>query len=357
MSWWRPTSLQGRMARFYALVMVGVLVAFAATVYAIVEAEEAKEPPEVAALEGPDDTGEHFLIALLAALPVGVAVAIGGAVLIARRGLAPLADTVTTTARISAESLHERIAERPDAADEVAAMVRAVNAMLERLELSVAGMRRFSADASHELRTPLGALAGELELALRRPRSADELRASIEIALEQAGSLSRLVEALLTLARSDASGLPIAPVELDLVALVRQAVDPYLAIAAARGVSVRWEMVEPALMKRTDPLWVGRVVANLIDNACKLVPDGGAITVSLTVDNGRCAIGVRDTGPGIANGDEERIFERFYRGATARAGAEGFGLGLPLAREIAHALGGELRLVGNDPGAHFAFEL
>ncbi len=80
MSVWRPTSLRGRMARFYALVMAGVLVAFAVTVYAIVEAEEAKEPPEVAALEGPDDTGEHFLIALLLALPVGVAVAVGGAV-------------------------------------------------------------------------------------------------------------------------------------------------------------------------------------------------------------------------------------------------------------------------------------
>ncbi len=258
---------------------------------------------------------------------------------------------MTTAARISTESLHERITERPGTADELAGLVRAVNAMLERLDTSVSGMRRFTADASHELRTPLSALAGELELALRHPRSADELRSAIESSLEKVSSLSRLVESLLTLARSDAGGLPMTAVTIDLGALAQKAVEPYLAVAGARNVHVDWK-IAAATTAHVDPLWVGRIVANLVDNACKATPDGGTITI--TVEPGQ--IHVRDSGPGIAAGDEARIFERFYRGSQARVD-EGFGLGLPLAREIARGLGGELILVGNDPGAHFVLTL
>jgi two-component system OmpR family sensor kinase len=156
-----PRTLRGRLALFYAALIVVVLAAFAGTVWLIIETQEASEPPEVSALEGPDYTPQRMLIALLTALPVGAAVAVAGAVIISRRGLRPIDDVVEVTARIRAEDLRERIPQRPDAVTEVARLVGAVNGMLDRLARSVDGMRRFTADASHELRSPLAALMGE----------------------------------------------------------------------------------------------------------------------------------------------------------------------------------------------------
>jgi two-component system, OmpR family, sensor kinase len=356
-------TLRARLAVFYAIALALVLAAFAATAYAIVEAEEAEEPPEVAALEPPTHTGQRFLIALGAALPVAIAIAVGGAVVIARRGLKPLDDVIATAERVGdAESLRERVPVAPGSVDEAARLVAAVNAMLARLDRSVAGMRRFTADASHELRTPLGALLGELELTLRRPRSEEHLRGVVEAALEQLGRMSRLVEALLMLARSDAQALPVAPVAIDLVEAVKRAVEPYEAVMAGKSIRLEWRGA-PApvpVMVRADPLWLGRVVANLVDNACKFTPAGGTITVAVAVaaDGARARVDVSDSGPGIADADRERVFERFHRGTDARAGgADGFGLGLPLARELARAMAGDVRAEPAERGARFVLDL
>jgi signal transduction histidine kinase len=336
-------TLRRRLALFYALVLTAALTAFAGTVYAILEAEEAREPPVVAVLEPPDQVGVRLWLALLCALPVSVAVAVGGALVITRRGLQPLDEVVKTAERISADRLSERIP--PGGPDEVARLVTSLNAMLERLEQSVGGMRRFTADASHELRTPLTALLGELELALVRPRTPEELRGAIERTREELSRMQRLLESLLTLARADASGLPQRPVALDLLALVTRVAEPYQAL--------RRVTCDGQGRAHADGLWVERIVANLLDNACKF----SAGEVAIHVGDG--FVEVRDQGPGIAPGDGERIFERFYRGEAARAGSDGFGLGLPLARELARASGGELRCLTTQTqtGAAFRLEL
>jgi heavy metal sensor kinase len=348
------------MALFYAVLLAVVLATFAGTVWLIIQAEEAGEPPEVARLEAqleaPDRTGQHLAIALGLALPVAIAIAVGGAVWIARRGLRPLDDVVDVTARISAERLEERVPERPGAVDEVTRLVHAVNAMLDRLERSVGGMRRFTADASHELRTPLATLLGELELALRRPRTPEELRGTVETTLEELQRLARLVESLLTLARSDASSLPTESRAVDLVEVARDAVGPYEALLAAREVTLVWDAPSP-VTARADPLWAGRVIANLVDNACKLTPAGGTVTVAVRSEGERALVEVRDTGPGVPEGERARIFERFYRGESARAASDGFGLGLALGREIARSLGGELEALPSDAGARFMLAL
>jgi heavy metal sensor kinase len=353
----RIRSLRGRLALFYAVTLSLVLLAFAGTVWAIMEAEEASEPAAVRSLEPPERWPARLLIAIAAGLPVALGVAVGGALIISRRGLKPLDDVVATAARVGTENLGERIPERAGTAVEIAELVRALNGMLERLERSVAGMRRFTADASHELRTPLAVLLGELEVSLRRPRSADELRATVERALEELGRLASLVEALLTIARSDAGGLPLSPEPLDLVALARSAAEPYEAPLAARGIALTWEAPRP-VRAQADPQWTGRAIANLLDNALKFVPSGGAVTIAVTSDDaGPVRLEVRDTGAGIEAADRERIFERFYRGEAARAGAPGAGLGLPLAREIARAQGGDLRALASERGARFVLEL
>jgi two-component system OmpR family sensor kinase len=342
-------TLRGRLARFYAVTIALMLGAFAATVWAILEAQEAREPLIVSALEPPEQFGTHLLVALAASLPVALAIAIGGAAVIARRGLKPLDDVVALAGRVGAERLDERLPERDGAVDEARRLTASLNAMLERIERSVAGMRRFTADASHELRTPLSALRAELELALTRERSPEELRATVERSLEQLDRLQRLVEALLQLARSDAGALPVQPAPTDLVALARSVVEPYEPLLQARKVALAFEGA-PSLRALADPLWTGRAIANLVDNASRFAPDGGAITIALASENGRALVEVRDTGPGVAAAELERIFERFHRGSNARATTDGTGLGLPLAREIARAQHGDLTAAPGEGG-------
>jgi two-component system, OmpR family, sensor kinase len=201
-------------------------------------------------------------------------------------------------------------------------------------------MRRFTADASHELRTPLAALRGELEVTLHRPRTVDELRGTCESALEEVERLSDLVELLLTLARSDAGELPVARRPVDAGELVARVAAPYEALARQRGVELTTR-AEPALQLSTDPTWLERAVVNLVDNACKFTTPGGRVEVETFLRDGSVHIVVGDSGPGLGDGEAERLFERFYRGSRFRA-TPGFGLGLALARDVVRALGGQL---------------
>ena len=336
------TTLRLRLTRYFAGVLVGVLLAFAGTVWAIIAVEEASEPPQVAALEPPEHQGRNVLLALAAAIVVAVPLAVAGAATIARRGLASLDDVVATAKQVSSERLDARVPLRADAPTEVGELVTSMNAMLERLDRSVAGMRRFTADASHELRTPLAALMTELEVTLRQPRNTEALCDTIGGALESLQDMTRLVEALLAQAQADAGSLPIASRTLELAATVKRAVEPYDPMA-----TLRYELDE--VTAHADPLWIARIVANLVDNAVKHVPADGEIRVRVQRKDGRPQVEVENDGPAVPAGDRERIFERFYRGEAARASGRGFGLGLSLAREIARALGGELTLRDASP--------
>ena len=145
------------------------------------------------------------------------------------------------------------------------------------------------------------------------------------------------------LARSDAGQLALAPVDVDAGDIARRALDPYQAVAADRGIALRFTGPGAAPL-HADALWLGRAVANLVDNAVKFTPSGGAIHVSVTTREAHAAIEVEDSGPGIVDEDRARVFERFFRGRDARAATDGSGLGLALAREIVRASGGTLTL-------------
>ncbi len=352
-----PRSLRGRLALWHALVVSAVLLAFAGTIYAVIEAEEAKEPPEVAALEPPDQTGAHVLRALALALPLALVVAVGGGLLVSRRALRGLEEVGRTAGELGADSLSRRIAVRPDDAEEIARVASALNDMLDRLERSVAGMRRFTQDASHELRTPLAVLMGEIEVTLRRPRDAAQLTGTLEASLDELGRLARLVDSLLVLAHSDGGQLALDAAEVDAEGVTRGALEPYEAVLADRGVSVTWRSEGPALV-RADPLWLGRAVANLVDNAAKFTSPGGRVDAAVVARGARVEIVIGNSGDGIAAEDLPRIFERFYRGKAARGSTSGFGLGLALARDIARACGGELVGRNRDGGgAEFTLAL
>lgn len=355
----RPKTLRGRLAAWYAAVLATTLVAFAAAVYFIVVEDEDEGAPareSAVAVDPPEHVGRRLLLAVAIALPGAIAVAVAGGSWITRRSLAPLDEIGRVAGELGADRLDRRVELPADAAVELQQLGDAFNRMLVRIERSVQSMRRFTEDASHELRTPLAALRGELEVTLRRPRTVEELRLGFESALEEVGRLSELVEALLTLARSDAGELAIERVRVDLVEVVRRVVAPYEAVAVDRGLQLD-VVCDGKVEALVDSTWAERAIANLVDNACKFTPRGGRVRVEARAVDGRARVVVADSGPGLAPEDAARIFERFYRGSRTRA-VEGFGLGLALASDIVRALGGTIAVSRTDGGgATFTIEL
>lgn len=229
--------------------------------------------------------------------------------------------------------------------DEIARLGTTLNAMLARLEAAFARERTFVADASHELRTPLAILKTELELALRRGRTPQELRAALQSAAEETDRLAQLAEALLVMARSDEGGL----------ALQRSTVrtDKLL-----DGVRARYELrlrdsgravvVDDgrAAQVSADPQRLQQALDNLVENALR--HGAGDIRLASQTRDGHVELHVRDAGDGFPDDFVDEAFERFTRADQAR-GRGGSGLGLAIVRVIARAHGGEAH-AANDPG-------
>jgi two-component system heavy metal sensor histidine kinase CusS len=232
-----------------------------------------------------------------------------------------------------------------DASGDEARLVRDVDEMIERLSNLFNAQRVFIAHAAHELRSPLSALYGELALALRRSRTADEYRRAIEEAYESTRQLKGLAEDLLAVARLGATPPPsVEPTD------VRAALTEAQAIVTAEGAAldVRVQAIgdcRPALASHRDLV---RLLRNLLENAIRHSPQGGRVRVSLADDGRVVAITVADDGSGITGEDRSKIFAPFYRGTTVPtvSGIEA-GLGLTIARGIARAYGGDVVL---DPG-------
>jgi len=271
---------------------------------------------------------------LLLGVPTALAVASWVGWVVAGAALRPVERLRREAAAITVSDLDHRVAV-PGTRDELALLAGTLNDLLSRLEASVAREHRFVDDASHELRTPLALLKGELDLALRRPRSQAELEAALRRAADETDRLVRLAEDLLVLARSRAGGVPLAKESVELRALVEQAVAPY----AGRGVSV--EARDSASL---DPVRVRQAVSNLVDNALR---HGAApVTVRAWRDDGHVDIEVSDAGAGFGAGLLAGAAEPFV---TAGAAA-GSGLGLAIVAAVADAHGGGLDLLDLESG-------
>jgi signal transduction histidine kinase len=147
-------------------------------------------------------------------------------------------------------------------------------------------------------------------------------------------------------------------VSVDLESFLQQVTSPYEAVAAERGLRLRLlTTAPPDLVVHTDPLLLGRVLANLLDNACKFTPSGGDVELRASYGARGLCIVVADTGPGLPEHERERVFERFFRSASVRGSIEGFGLGLSLAQDLTRALGGELSALKTPVGAAFVIEI
>ncbi|MFO1483823.1 MAG: ATP-binding protein [Verrucomicrobiaceae bacterium] len=227
---------------------------------------------------------------------------------------------------------------------ELAALASAFNHLLDRLEAAHTTQQRFTADASHELRTPLTVLRGEIEVALRKPRSAQEYREVLVSNKEEIERLSRLTENMLALAHVDV-GDAITQRELVNVSEVCSTVASRLQnLAAERQITLQHEetTTEPVSVNG-DRVALERVVFNLVENAVRYSPTGENVTVRVSKAPPWIEIQVIDTGGGIAPEHLPHLFERFYRVDKARARAHGgSGLGLSIVKALVEAHGGSV---------------
>jgi heavy metal sensor kinase len=269
------------------------------------------------------------------------------------RGVAPLERLAAAVGRRSPRTLTP-LAES-GLPREVLPLVRALNGLLARLEGALDAQRAFIADAAHELRTPLTALRGSIEVALRSERTPDEYRRVLGSSLEDVERLTRVAEDLLLLSRATA-GLEVPRRTVELEPLVIEVLDLGTQLGQRAGVTVRAKELAP-LSVRGEEGALRRAVTNLVENAIKYTPRGGAVDLALTRAENRAVISVADTGIGIPAVDLERIFEPFVRLDAARArDTGGTGLGLAIARSIVAAHDGTIS-VESTPGSGSRFTI
>ncbi|MFO1322910.1 MAG: ATP-binding protein [Burkholderiales bacterium] len=229
------------------------------------------------------------------------------------------------------------------APSELEPLIESVNALLARIEANFDAQRRFIADAAHQLRTPLAGLHSQTELALAA-RDAATVRGALERLEQSSQRAIRLANKLLALARAESVHAP-AQDAVPLAPLARSIAAEFAPRAIEAGIDFGVDADDTAAptLVRGDPLLVGELLSNLIDNALTYTPRGGVVTVHVRcAADGAPEIEVADSGAGIPENERERVFDPFYRGAEAQAG--GTGLGLAIVRAIATAHGAQIRI-------------
>jgi heavy metal sensor kinase len=286
----------------------------------------------------------HTLVMILAlALPSALVLAALGGSVMASRLLKPVASMAQKAEKINAENLSARLpVENPE--DEFGKLATVFNHTLTRLQHAFERLQRFTADASHELRTPLTALQSVGEVALQEDLDAGAYRDRIGSMLEETARLTRLVDSLLLLTRADRGQLLLSRKEHDVTRLIEKAVEDMRIMAEEKSQRLMISLHKGA-KGNVDEDTLRQALVNVLDNAIKYTPQGGAISVGLKESEGQLIIEVTDTGPGIAAEHREKIFDRFYRIEKDRSREiGGAGLGLAIAKWAVEANGGRLEL-------------
>jgi signal transduction histidine kinase len=318
-------------------------------------------PGKPASKPDPDDEPKYPALAITAGVPVGpihatlrrVALTLGGAAAcvwllalavgraVCRRALRPVHRMAEAAREVDAADPDWRLPV-PSTGDELADLSRSFNGLLDRLHEALSRQQRFTGDASHQLRTPLTALLGQLEVALRRERDADDYRRVLTSAHQQAAHLRQIVEALLFLARADAEARAPGGERVALETWLEEHLRLWSGHERAGDLRLVRDAGPPPHVQVQSAL-LGELVDILLDNACKYSPPGSPITVRLSRGPGEAVLEVADQGGGIAAEDLPHVCEPFFRSAEARRhGVAGVGLGLAIAKRLAEAFGGRL---------------
>jgi len=256
---------------------------------------------------------------------------------LARRSLKPVSRITQTAGEISSGADLSKRIPVPKAKDEIGQLALTFNTMMDRLESSFAQMRQFSSDASHELRTPLTVLKGQSELILSKERNPEEYQDVISSNLEEIQYMSKVLEDLFLLSKSDENQIVLECKPLELGLIVEEVCKHSEMIASEKDIRIVIAYLEPAQIYG-DPVRLRQMVWNIVQNGIKYTQPGGEVKVSVQEQGDQVFMTVQDSGIGISEADLPLIFNRFYRVDKARSRQEGgSGLGLSICKFIVEA--------------------
>ncbi|PMP95034.1 MAG: hypothetical protein C0168_07240 [Candidatus Aminicenantes bacterium] len=255
--------------------------------------------------------------------------------------LRPVKGIISMARLIGAENLKTRIA-LPETRDEIRLLAETFNEMLDRLDRTFTSQREFVEDFSHEIKTPLSIIKGELEVTLKKIRSAREYETTLHSSLEEINRIIKVVDELLTLARVEAESLSLPLSPIDLGGLVQEVVEEMEVLARPKNLQLIFKKnFNPEILGEAEKL--KRVFINLLDNAIKFTPPGGQIEVAIGKEGNQVSVQVADSGPGMSQEQLKHIFDRFYRGSQDGS-LSGSGLGLNIVKAIVEAHRGKIEV-------------
>jgi signal transduction histidine kinase len=312
------------------------------------------------------DEREHLLDIVFSALRwlIGLLVVLGlaGGLFVTRRVLRRVDAMTGTTQTIMAGDLGGRL---PIAGtgDEIDRLAGNLNAMLDRIEVLMRGLKEVSDNIAHDLKTPLTRLRNRAEEALRSAKGEADYREALEATIDESDGLIRTFDALLMIARAESGQGREDMSDVDAAEIVRGVADLYEPVADDRGLGIAIDAPAPVKVRGNREL-ISQALANLVDNAIKYAEPGppsangapGPIEITARGEGDRILLAVADHGPGIPPADRGRVVDRFVRLEHSRS-QPGSGLGLSLASAVAHLHGGELRLEDNQPGLRVVIAL
>lgn len=277
---------------------------------------------------------------------------------LSRRALSPVDALVRTAREVSGTKLSARL-ERLNTGDELQRLSDTLNEMLDRIESAFSRVTQFTADASHELRTPVSLIRTEAELALRRARTEQEYQDFLRHILQESERTTILIEQLLSLARADSGRETLQMRPVDVSALLRVVADGWKQVATIRDLRFAVRVEDQDTYVSGDESMLRRLADILLDNAFKYTPSPGSVTLSLEESGNAAVITVKDSGIGIPQDEQGKVFERFYRVDESRSRTQGGnGLGLSIAQWIVAQHHGSITVQSNlGEGAMFRVEL
>lgn len=296
-----------------------------------------------------DDEMERLRNWLLVILPGALLLVGAGGWVVAGRAILPLREMAASAELVTAKGLNQRIS-ASQAAPEISRLVQVLNRMMDRLEASFRQATRFTADASHELKTPLTIMQGELENAVQSAAPGSPEQEVFSNLLEETQRLKSITRSLLLLAQADSGQMRLGLEPVDLGVELEELIEDARVLGSSA--QLRFEVtLPPGVTVLADRSLLHTALMNLLSNAVYHNETGGRVWIRLASDRQAVRLEVGNSGPGIPQGQEEKIFKRFHRVDAARTRTvSGSGLGLSLAREILRAHGGDVVLQSSAPG-------
>ncbi len=305
------------------------------------------------------DVLNNYLRNVMVLLPIILILGITCGILVSRKPHAIMKSIVATTNSINAQNLRQRIPVSGGAGDETQDLMRAINAMMDRLEKAFEEIKYFTSDVSHELRNPLFSLKGAIEVALTEQRTGEEYHKVLNDCMEQVNALIKMINDLFLISRFELKSVDLDFSDLNLSEVLDDLYDFFLPLAEEKRIQCAMERSD-IVRTRADKTKIYQLMSNLIENGIKFTPEGGMVKMELRADEREVVFTVSDNGPGIPEADLPYIFNRFYQVDKSRSASErrGSGLGLHICKKIAEAHGGSITAApGEGNGATFTVTL